>query len=79
MRRGWPLGRRWYGIIGRVERGTQDGVCTVADDKPPLLPRRRPPGELMAEPFVGDGADAPRTLPDLNVLRQVLAALRRLD
>jgi len=64
--------------MGRVERGTQDGVCTVAAEAPPLLPQRRPPGELLAEPFVGDGADPPRTLPDLNVLRQVLAGLRRL-
>jgi hypothetical protein len=79
VRRAGPIGRRWYGIIGRVERGTQDGVCTVADKKPPLLPRRRPPGELMAEPFAEDGADPPRALPDLNVLRQVLAGLRRLD
>jgi hypothetical protein len=33
----------------------------------------------MAELYVGDGADPPRMLPDLNVLRQVLAGLRRLD
>jgi len=62
-------------MIGRVARPTQDGVCTVADEALPLLPQRRPPGE----PLAGEGADPPRTLPDLDVLRQVLAGLRRMD
>jgi hypothetical protein len=70
--------RRWYGIIGRVNRGIQDGVCTVAGETLPLLPQRRPLGELLAEPLAGEDADPPRALPDLDVLRQVLAGLRRL-
>jgi hypothetical protein len=57
-----------------VDRGTQDGVCTVADEPLPLLPQRRTPGESLA----GEGADAARALPDLDVLQQVLAGLRRL-
>jgi len=61
-----------------VNRGIQDGVCTVAGEALPLLPQRRPLGELLAEPLVGEGADPPRALPDLDVLRQVLAGLRRL-
>ena len=63
-----------YGMMGRVEGATQDGVCSLADDWLPLLPRRRPDGE----PLTGQGADPPRALPDLDVLRQVLAGLRRL-
>jgi hypothetical protein len=54
-------------------------VCAVADEAYPLLPQRRPPGELLAESWAGEGAEPPRTLPDLDVLRQVLACLRRLD
>jgi hypothetical protein len=54
-------------------------VRAVADEAYPLLPQRRPPGELLAESLVGEGADPPRALPDLEVLRQVLAGLRRLD
>ena len=53
-------------------------MCTVAGEALPLLPQRRPLGELLGEPLVGEGADPPRTLPDLDVLRQVLAGLRRL-
>ncbi|MGH3255883.1 MAG: hypothetical protein ACRDOU_10940 [Streptosporangiaceae bacterium] len=62
-----------------MDWGTQDGVCTVAGEAFPLLPQRRSPGELLAEPLAGEGTDPPRALPDLNVLRQVLAGLRRLD
>jgi hypothetical protein len=58
-------------------------VCAVADEAYPLLPQRRPPGELPAESWAGDGAvhpvGPPRALPDLDVLQQVLAGLRRLD
>jgi hypothetical protein len=61
--------------MGRVDWGTQDGVRTVADEALPVLPRRRPLGELP----VGEGAEPPRALLDLDVLRQVLAGLRRLD
>jgi len=65
-----------------VDRGTQDGVCTVADEALPLLPQRRAPGESLAEPLAvslgGDGSEPARALPDLDVLRQVLAGLRRL-
>jgi hypothetical protein len=60
-----------------MEGATQDGVCSLADDWLPLRPRRpqrRPDGEPLTEP----GADPPRALPDLDVLRQVLAGLRRL-
>jgi hypothetical protein len=71
--------RRRYGIIGRVFRLTQDGVCTVADEASPLLPQRQPLGELLAEALPGESPDPPRALPDLDVLRQVLAGLRRLD
>jgi hypothetical protein len=65
---------------------TPDGVCaiacTIADEAPPLLPQRRPGAEPSAEPAGPggfQGANPPRALPDLNVLRQVLAGLRRLD
>jgi hypothetical protein len=75
VRRARPNGTWLYGIMGRVDWGTQDGVCTVADEALPVLPRRRPLGELP----VGEGAEPPRALPDLDVLRQVLAGLRRLD
>jgi hypothetical protein len=62
-----------------VDRGTQDGVCTVADEALPLLPQRRTPGESLAVSLGGgDGAEPPRALPDLDVLQQVLAGLRRL-
>jgi len=54
-------------------------LCTVGGGALPLLPQRRPPGELPAGPLAGEGADPPRVLPDLDVLRQVLAGLRRLD
>jgi hypothetical protein len=71
-----PTRRCRYGIIGRVaDRGTQDRACTVADEAYPLLPQRRPQGEPLTEL----DADPPRVLPDLDVLRQVLACLRRLD
>ncbi len=49
-------------------------MCSLADDWLPLLPRRSP-----GEPLIEQGADPPRALPDLDVLRQVLAGLRRLD
>jgi hypothetical protein len=62
-----------------ADRGTQDRVCAVADEAYPLLPQRRPPGELLGDSPAGEGADPPRALPDLDVLRQVLAGLRRLD
>ena len=56
-------------------------MCTVAGEAFPLLPQRRPPGGLVArpltEPLAGEGGDPP-ALPDLDVLRQVLAGLRRL-
>ena len=65
-------------MMGRVDRGTQDGVCTVADEALPLLPQRRAPGESLAGSLAGDGGEPPRALPDLDVLRQVLAGLRRL-
>jgi hypothetical protein len=65
-----------------VDRGTQDGVCTVADEALPLLPQRRTPGESLAVSLAvslgGDGAEPTRALPDLDVLQQVLAGLRRL-
>jgi len=61
--------------MGRMEGATQNGVCGLADDVFPLLPQRRPRGESLTD----EGADPPRTLPDLDVLRQVLAGLRRLD
>jgi hypothetical protein len=61
--------------MGRVEGATQEGVCGLAGDVLPLLPRRREGDEPLAEA----GAEAQRTLPDLDVLRQVLAGLRRLD
>jgi len=54
-------------------------MCSVADAALPVLPQRRPLGELLGEPPVREGADPPRALPDLDVLRQVLAGLRRLD
>jgi hypothetical protein len=72
-------------MMGRVVGETKDGVCTVAGEAPALLPQRRPSAELLAEPAgtagIGctrEGADPPRMLPDLDVLRQVLAGLRRL-
>jgi hypothetical protein len=74
VRRAGLIGRRRYGIIGRVEGATQDGVCSLADDWLPLLPQRR-----TGEPLTEQGTDPPRALPDLDVLRQVLAGLRRLD
>ena len=65
---------------------TQDGARTVAHEVPLQLPQRRPCAGPPAEPGgaggIQDGprgADAPRRLPDLDVLRQVLAALRQLD
>ena len=75
MRRARPDGTWLYGIIARVDWGTQDGVCTVTDEAFPMLPQRRP----LGEPRVGEGAEPPRARPDLDVLRQVLAGLRRLD
>jgi hypothetical protein len=75
VRRAGPNGIWLCGIIGRVEGATQDGVCGLANDLLPLLPQRRPPGEPLTEL----GAEPPRALPDLDVLRQVLAGLRRLD
>ena len=69
-------------MMGRVARPTQDGVCTVADTSPPLLPQRRPgaePADPGRIPRPHDGADPPRTRPDLDVLRQVLAGLRRMS
>ncbi|HTX28929.1 MAG TPA: hypothetical protein VME19_18155 [Streptosporangiaceae bacterium] len=54
-------------MVGEI----QDGVCTVADEAPGSLPQRRSGAGLLAEP--------PRTPPDLDVLRQVLAGLRRLE
>jgi len=57
--------------MGRVVGEIQDGVCTVADEAPGSLPQRRSGAGLLAEP--------PRTPPDLDVLRQVLAGLRRLE
>jgi hypothetical protein len=50
-------------------------MCSLGGDVLPLLPRRRAGDEPPAEA----DADAQRTLPDLDVLRQVLAGLRRLD
>ncbi len=81
-----PAGAARYGIMGRVEGWTQDGVRTVAGEAPPLLPQRRPdgagppaqPGGAAGTQHV-PGADPPRRLADLTVLRQVLAGLRRLD
>ena len=81
-----PAGTARYGIMGRVEGWTQDGVCTVAGEAHPLLPQRRPgraeppaePGSAAGTRHV-PGADPPGRLPDLTVLRQVLAGLRRLD
>jgi len=75
VRRAGPNGIWLCGIIDRVEGATQDGVRGLADDWLPLLPQRRPPGQPLTE----QGADPLRALPDLDVLRQVLAALRRLD
>jgi len=79
VRRARPNGTWLYGIMSRVDWGTRDGMCSVADDALPVLPQRRPLGELLGEPPVREGADPPRALPDLDVLRQVLAGLRRLD
>jgi hypothetical protein len=62
-------------MMGRVEGATQEGMCSLADGVRPLLPQRRPSGEPLGE----EGADPQRALPDLDVLRQVLAGLRRLD
>jgi hypothetical protein len=72
--RAGPIVRRRCGIIGRVEGATQDGVCGLAEDWLPLLPQRR-----TGEPLTEQDADPPRAVTDLDVLRQVLAALRRLD
>jgi hypothetical protein len=65
---------------------TQDGARTVADEVPLLLPQRQPCAGPSVEPAGAggiqdgrQGADPPRRLPDLDVLRQVLAALRQLD
>jgi len=48
-------------------------VCSLADDWLPLLPQRR-----TGEPLTEQGGNPPPALPDLDVLRQVLAGLRRL-
>jgi hypothetical protein len=68
-------------MMGRVTRPTQDGVCTIADELPLLLPQRRPGAESADPgliPRTRESADSPRRPPDLDVLRQVLAGLRRL-
>jgi hypothetical protein len=68
---GGPNAPPRYGMMGRVAGEIQNGVCTVADEAPVVLPQRRSGAGLLADP--------PRTPPDLDVLRQVLAGLRRLD
>jgi hypothetical protein len=54
-------------------------VSTVDDEAPMLLPQRVPGAEPAGLPHQQEGADPPRRLPDVEVLRQVLAGLRRLD
>jgi len=67
--------------MGRVAGTIQDGGCEGFAP----LPRRRPGGESLAEAggtagfrLEQEGGDPPRA-PDLDVLRHVLAGLRRLD
>jgi hypothetical protein len=54
-------------------------VSAVDDETPMLLPQRIPGAEPAGIPHQQEGADRPRGLPDVEVLRQVLAGLRRLD
>jgi hypothetical protein len=57
-------------------------VCTAHGEAPALLPQRRPAAELADPagiPRAPEGAPPPRRPPDVEVLRQVLAGLRRLD
>jgi hypothetical protein len=57
-------------------------ACTADDEAPMLLPQRRPgadPADPAGIPRAQEGAGPPRRRPDVDVLRQVLAGLRRLD
>ncbi len=72
-------------MMGLVVGEIQDGIRTVADKAPGLLPQRRPVAEPLAQlagaaviPGTREGADPPRLPPDLDVLGKVLAGLRRL-
>jgi hypothetical protein len=72
-------------MMGLVVGEIQNGVCTVAEKAPDVLPQRRPGAAPLAEPAdpagvpcTRAGADPPRMPPDLDVLGKVLAGLRRL-